>query len=317
MRKRNWFVILFLLLGFLYFGIAYYFSNLILIPPKRSIEFTKKRMANDLGLSMEGIIASMTMPQELVIPSELDKTPLQAWYFEQEKQASCALVLSHGWSDNRAGMLKYAPIFWNCGCDLLLYDHRAHFESGGQYATAGIKEKADLISVTNWLQQKTGLSEKQIGWMGESWGAATALQAGALDKDVAFIIAESPFQNWYSAIFERAEVMYGKMIYLFEPAVLALVNFRAGVNHQEASPIAVANQIVEPVLLLHSKTDEDTAAEQSVNISKHLNNSTSRFHLLDWGAAHAKNSTVKPEAYQRLLYDFIYEKAEGFGSCNF
>ncbi|MEL6942487.1 MAG: alpha/beta fold hydrolase, partial [Bacteroidota bacterium] len=175
-----------------------------------------------------------------------------------------------------------------------LYDHRMHGESDAAPATAGIKEKMDLIKVTEWLQERTQLADQQIAWVGESWGAATVLQAGALDKDVAFILADSPFQDWDSAIFERAIRDYGGWVSNIAPIVMTIVDWRADIDHNQASPKEAVKAIKEPVFLIHSQSDPETASTQSVNIAENLNPENSRFHHTNWGSKHCMDLINRP-----------------------
>jgi dipeptidyl aminopeptidase/acylaminoacyl peptidase len=153
------------------------------------------------------------------------------------------------------------------------------------------------------------LSGDQIGWMGESWGGSTVLQAGASTEDVAFIIAESSFQDWDSAVFERAKIWYGSWIVIMRPAVWAIVALRTGVDYETVSPLLKAKDITEPVLVLHSQSDTETAPVQSDHIAAALPANHSRLHNLDWGARHGNNVFARPQEYRELLFDFIHDFA--------
>jgi dipeptidyl aminopeptidase/acylaminoacyl peptidase len=312
MLKKFFIALIFLLLtGYLF--LSYSLSNRIL-EPHSSLERTKGRIQSGWGTTFEAIMDSMPEPEVFTLEG-VDGVPLKGRYFRMNDTANCAIIFAHGWSSTWAGMLKYVPPFEECGCDLVLYDHRSHGESGKAHPTAGIKEKEDLWRVTEWTQAKLSLSSQQIGWMGASWGAATALQAGASEKDVAFIVADAPYQDWYSAIFERALRDYGSGIHAFSFGVMSIVNWRAEVDYTQASPINLADQITEPVLLIHSRGDLQTNSQQSVNISKRLKAQTSIFHHLDWGNDHTKDVIANREGYTQLVQDFLKEKVKGFGEC--
>ncbi|NTV90496.1 MAG: hypothetical protein HGA22_09095, partial [Clostridiales bacterium] len=93
---------------------------------------------------------------------------------------------------------------WSRGCDLLFYDHRYHGASTGDYGTYGYYEKQDALAALSWFEQRAGLQPSQIGLMGESYGAATALQAGPLAPELAFIAADSPYGDLETIIREQA-----------------------------------------------------------------------------------------------------------------
>jgi pimeloyl-ACP methyl ester carboxylesterase len=56
----------------------------------------------------------------------IDGVALRAWNFRPRKSFGNTVILSHGLSDNRAGMMAYAQFFLRHGYDVLMPDARAH-----------------------------------------------------------------------------------------------------------------------------------------------------------------------------------------------
>lgn len=297
----------FLIFGLLYLGLAYYFSSLIIHPPRRTNAEVRDLMQLRAGIDIDTFRQKLPAGESFSLTAT-DEIEIAGTYFEQDT-SRCAFIISHGYGSTRLSMMKYAPFLYDCGCDVVVYDHRAHGASGGIHGTGGALEATDLLALTNWLKERTGLAAKQIAWMGESWGGSTVLQAGAMGEDVAFIIAESSFQNWESAVFERAERMYGSWVSWMKPTVWAFVSWRTGTDAYAASPLLKAKDITEPVLVMHSAADAETASEQSANIAKALPAGQYQFHHLEWGARHGNNVFTRPAAYQQIIYDFINEFA--------
>ncbi len=286
-----------------YLGLSWFLSNLILFP-QSSLDLTKSRMVSKWKTTYEEMMADLPEPQSFSLVS-FDETSIKGQYFQQPDTSGCAIILSHGWTSTWAGMLKYVPVLSDCTCDLVLYDHRAHGLSDGKYATGGINEAKDLLAVTDWVREQKGFSNEQIGWLGASWGAATVLMAGADADNVAFIIADAPFQDWYSAIFERGIRDYGSWIQLMSFGVLNVVGWRAGIDFEDASVLKVAHQIEEPVLLIHSKGDRETASHQSVNIAKKIPTDQCSFYHLDWGGDHTEDVRINRDRFQGLINEFL------------
>ncbi len=306
-------LIIFSLLLVLGYGmICWFFSNLILTT-NSSMERTQSRIAEHWHFPMETYLAKLPPPKNFEVKS-FDENIIRGKYFQRKDTAACAIVLVHGWSSTWAGMLKYTPLFEDCDCDIVMYDHRSHGASGKGLPSGSVNEARDLMAVTNWVQKNHQLSDTQIGWMGASWGGATVLKAGAESKNVGFIIADAPFQDWYSAIFERAERDYGFISKIVAPGVMQLVNWRTGVDYRNASPILAAPQIDEPVLLIHSEGDTQTASTQSVNISKHLTHPNSVFHHTQWGSEHTRDILDHTDQFIGLVDKFM-EAIDGFGTC--
>lgn len=285
-----------------YFSIAWYLSNLILFP-ESSHAATQSWIAQEWGTTYEEIMAKLPEPQDFTIHS-FDNTELKGKYFARTDTATCVVIAAHGWTSTWAGMLKYVPALADCSCDLVMYDHRGHGTSEKAFPTGSINESKDLLAVTEWVQQERGFTDEQIGWLGASWGGAAALKAGATQKKVGFIIADAAFQDWHSAIFERATRDYGAWTNLISSGVMEVVNWRTGIDYRQASPLATADKISEPVLLIHSKMDASTDSQQSVNIAKKLN-AQSVFHHLTWGGDHTQDVLIHQEKFRAVVKEFL------------
>lgn len=310
--KRIFFLILFIL-ALVYLGICWYFSNLILNPPQGDpLERTEQMLAIQ-GPNAQLVNDWLSIPDAFSIKSE-DGITLRGWHFKADS-AKCAIIMAHGWSASRLEMIKYFDLFEDCGCDIVVYDHRGHNESDDAHATGGIMESKDLLRITEWTQKQTGFTGEQIGWLGVSWGGATVLQAGASEKNVAFIISDSPFQDWHAAVLERAIRDYGTWINIFVPTIKGLVNMRANVHFGSASSLLSAPDIEEPVFLIHSKADSATASWQSVHIAERLNPELSIFHHTTWGNDHAEDISKNPEGFKALVGQFMDTYVGAFGRC--
>lgn len=279
--------------------------------PESSLEKTKSRIIQYWGTTYEDAMATMPEPQPFSVQSN-DGLSLNGKYFQMSDSSTCAIIMPHGWGAMWADMLKYVPTFSDCNCDFVMYDHRAHGESEGKYATGGIKEAEDLWLVTDWVLSNKNFKLNEIGWMGSSWGAATSLIAGAEPEDVGFIISDSPYQDWHSAVFERAIRDYGSGIQLLASGVMQMVNLRSGVNYKEASPVNKASGIAEPVLLIHSAADTKTSSNQSINIAKNLNPTHSQFHHSQWGNDHVMDAVRNQEEFRELVQQFLKKEAPQF-----
>ena len=82
----------------------------------------------------------------------------------------------HGITSNRASnnSLGIARRLREHGYNLLLFDQRAHGESGGERISGGYHERRDLGGAIDFLKSQ-GVLESSIGVLGASMGAGTAL----------------------------------------------------------------------------------------------------------------------------------------------
>ncbi|NJB85536.1 dipeptidyl aminopeptidase/acylaminoacyl peptidase [Lewinella marina] len=295
-----------------YLLITFVISNRVLDTPHRSLEESYRIATERWRLKLDSLQSELPPPQDIEFSSPEGALTLRGWYY-RGGQAGCGVIFAHGYNDNRVSMLKYTPYFDRCGCDLLLYDHRGFGDSDDAYASGGIHEARDLLAAHAWFREQTGLADEQIGWVGESWGAATALLAAA-DGSAwpAFVLAESPYADWHSAITERGVREYGPVLSVLSPGTFQWVNFRGGVDYSAASPAEAADRIRVPVLLFHSLSDTLTAPEQSDRIADRILREYLTYHALDWGAWHAHNVVWRPREYGRLVEEFLNREVPDF-----
>ncbi len=293
MKKILAFLILLFLVIYVFLG--WFFSSLIIIP---------WRSPPDLSLlNKYGVVA----PIEVLTD---DNVSLKGSYLKNPNDSVfCGAVVSHGWGGNRMGGAEYVPYFWKKGCDIILYDHRGHGESGGSLGTWSILERKDHLAFSEVLMRMSGLSLDQIGWIGKSWGAAAVLAASSVTPEVGFILADSPYRDIKSAVNERALRRYGSWIEIFYPITYFLVQWRAQFDLDEANIEALASEIRVPTLLIHSQSDDQTSSWQSVDINKKLNHEYAIFHHTNWGSQHCKDMKDHPQKYEALIDDFLTEKA--------
>ena len=132
---------------------------------------------------------------------------LKAWYFDEASDSNKSVILFHGLSDNRKGMIGYVQLFLRNGYNVLTPDWRAHGESGGELATYGIKEKDDVTSWINWLQSST--DSKKYYALGESYGAAVLLQSLENENRICAAVAECSFATFREAAYDRGGQLIG------------------------------------------------------------------------------------------------------------
>jgi fermentation-respiration switch protein FrsA (DUF1100 family) len=214
-----------------------------------------------------------------------------------------AVILFHGQSDNRAGMLGNAEMLLQHGFSVLLPDARAQGESGGSIATYGVKEAEDIRRWFEWLKRTE--VPHCIDGLGESMGAGQLLASLRAEAEFCAVVAESPFADFEEAAYDRLGRQFGTGQWLgrtfLKPAVesgFAYANLRYGVDLNQASPeMAVARSRV-PVFLIHGLVDTNLPPRHSEQIK------ASRFGVLLWepvSAGHCGAATAQPEEYERRV----------------
>lgn len=297
-----------LVLTSLYLAVAFYFSGLIVdAKPALADQNLIRNLQN-----YENIV-----PAKIIVTTDKGNE-FDAWHFKRFEHTTCIIIFTHGWKSSRLKMHSFFDAFSDTECDFVSYDLRGHGIHHARYSSGGILEKRELVKLSKVLGTTFSLAEHQIGWFGVSLGASTALQAAGKDFQPAFIVADSPFQDWHTAIFERGVKIYGGWVERFQPGVRAMIFLRTGIDYMEASALRNAEKIQSPVLLIHSLSDIDTAPSQSTEIFKRLDINKAVLSLNDWGAAHAKDVDQRPQEYKQLINNFICDHVASFvahGRC--
>jgi pimeloyl-ACP methyl ester carboxylesterase len=212
---------------------------------------------------------------------------LEGWRCKPSGTRRGLLVYLHGVADNRASGSAIIERFRQRGFETIAYDSRAHGSSGGQACTYGVLEKQDLRRVIDQVEPGP------VVLIGMSLGAAVALQAAADDPRVRIVVAAETFSDLRTVVRQRAPffVTDGALARVFE---LAERDGRFDVD--DASAVAAAARITQPVLLIHGAADVDTPPEHSRNVFAALRGL--RRLMLVPGAAH--NGSLRREIWPEI-----------------
>ena len=291
---------------------CWYFSGAIVAYKRSTLEEVRERTEPTMG---PYDLDKLGLPQPEDVSLDLGEgIVLSGWLFENELNGDCGVILHHGRGGARIETLMYVPLFWDRGCDVMMFDARHHGESTGEYATYGYYEKEDTLAVLTWFAERSGLEVSQIGLMGLSYGAATVLQAAALEPDLAFVAAEAAFQDLPTLLGEQAEQRYGPVARaILSPTVLLFAGWRADFDPTAVSPMLAAREIEAPVFLIHSLQDEDIPPAHAEAIYANITHDRKVLYVTDWGAPHARCMKTDPVTFKAYINDFLHRYVPHFG----
>lgn len=212
------------------------------------------------------------------------------------------VIFCHGHTVCRLGEVKYAPLFYEKGWSLLLYDHRYFGRSTGTCCTLGMKESEDLRKVMAYARQVFG-KDAVIALQGESMGAATVLYV--LDREKpAFVAADCPFSDTMDLfrymLPHRAHLPHWPLL----PLAAFLGRAVYGYDMVSVSPIRSVRESDTPICLFHGQADKLIPCVHSERLLEASRNPKSRMHLVP-GAHHAAALAGDPEGYSRVLSEFL------------
>ncbi len=187
-----------------------------------------------------------------------DGAELRGWKVRARSPNGNWIILFHGVSDNRSGVLGYAELLLRHGYNVVMMDSRAHGESTGDMATYGWKERYDTVVTTDGLYSTETVTH--LGAMGVSMGAAIALQSAAVDPRIEAVVAEDPFADLHEVLYDYAGLRFSPLLgkTLFRPATILAIDAIenvGGFSAADVSPVRAVTTRPFPILLICGTRD--------------------------------------------------------------
>ncbi|MBI4624136.1 MAG: alpha/beta hydrolase [Verrucomicrobia bacterium] len=182
----------------------------------------------------------------------------------------------------------------------LLYDARAHGESGGDLVSFGWFETRDLLGALDWLRTR---GFHKFGCVGVSQGGGTIALAAAKLHGVRWVVLESVYPTLSNAIDRRFRRTFGLPGWFAAALMVPLAEWRIGINAGTISPRDAIARLSCPVLVMSGDHDEHTRPEDAREVFEHASEPKS-FWLVP-GAAHVDLYGYAKHDYEVRLLEFI------------
>jgi fermentation-respiration switch protein FrsA (DUF1100 family) len=224
---------------------------------------------------------------------------LRGWFVSAEGHRG-VIVLLHGVRGNRSQMADRARFLHRAGYAVLLFDSRAHGESGGDAITFGHLESEDARAAVT-LARSLARGER-VGAIGVSLGGAAILLANP-PLDVDAMVLESVYPSIDHAIEDRLRWRAGFLAPVFAPALESMIPVRLGFRAGELRPIDHVSKLTPAKFFLFGTADRDTTVEESMEL---FNTAAEPKQM--WaveGAAHVDLCSFAPQEYERRVLEFL------------
>ncbi|MFC0272897.1 alpha/beta hydrolase [Metabacillus herbersteinensis] len=281
-------------------AIAYFFSNLILFPRKVQYEETYRRSIE--SGEIDAHVFEQKEKQEWFIDS-YHGYKIHGMFFPQDGSKKI-MIIAHGITWSLFGSFKYVEMFQKRGFSVLLCDHRFHGLSGGSHTSFGFYEKDDLKAWVDYIEERFG-SGMFIGLLGESLGAASALQYVNKDSRVSFCIADCAFSDLTSLLKLRLLLDFKLNIYPLIYLTSFITRLRFGWDFTEISPIRGLEKTRTPILFIHGQEDDFIPLQMTVDMFKRKKGQKELYLVPK--AGHAQAFLADPKGYETKVIEFIKE----------
>ncbi len=225
---------------------------------------------------------------------------LHAQCLKNPEETDRYVIISHGYTDNRFGALKYAKMYLELGFNVIVYDLRGHGLNEPAFCTYSARERKDLLALISDCRERYG-DVSVLGLHGESLGAATSVAALEAKPPVDFVVADCGFSEIASVLQAGIRSMHMPGFMVGVASLCAKIRF--GYSYDEMRPIEClkGNQI--PILFIHGANDTFILPEHSEKM-KAATGGYAEVHLIP-GADHAMSILTDPAGYQEIVREFL------------
>ena len=231
---------------------------------------------------------------------------LHAQFLKNPGDTDRYILISHGYTDNRFGALKYAYMYLELGFNVIVYDLRGHGLNEPAICTYSIRESQDLLAMIQDSRERFR-NMAILGIHGESLGAATSVAVLKEKPPVDFVVADCGFSDIVPVLKGAMKGMHlpGFLVYL----VSVCARIRYGYSFREMRPIESLRENHIPILFIHGAEDSFILPEHSERM-KAATKGYAELHLIP-GAGHAMSILTDPKAYQAIVRKFLTEQFPG------
>jgi len=242
-------------------------------------------------------------PLDIVVE---DSIHLKGWFiFARTDDAQGTIILLHGIGSCKESWLPMADTLAYKGFNSILFDLRAHGESGGMNCTFGYYEKYDVSAVINEAQKCTG-DIGPYGVFGHSLGAAVALQAMAVDSSIICGIAQSPFATLRETLHDYWFQMCGISLAFIPDAAMRKTEHIARFTVDSVKPEIDARSIINPVMIIHGVMDKKISIEYGKRVYDNLHSQMKEWYSIEYGG-HDDLPEIGGNAYYEKVSSFFRE----------
>ncbi len=263
--------IFFVLTNVVAFFHAYKFTHFAEANESKTRDPKKLSVTEKIGTILFGVSnprpSNNAFPDQKYLTIKLQSNrDIECWSIKADSSKG-TVILFHGFSGQKAGMLDKANVFLNLGYNVLLVDFMGSGGSEGNQTTIGYLEAAQVKTCFDYLKNS---GENNIYLFGTSMGAVAIMKAlGDYTIKPNGIIIECPFGTMYETVCARFKTMNAPTF-----PMAGLLVFWGGAQNGfwafDHNPREYAKNINCPTLLLYGEQDDKVSKKEIDEIFSNL-----------------------------------------------
>jgi uncharacterized protein len=273
----------------------------------------RRELTPELVKEADADFAAIQAQREDLTATGADGSKLRGWKVRPQDPNGSWILLFHGVADNRVGVVGQAHFLLRAEYSVVMMDARAHGASEGKMATYGWLERRDTTAIIDALYASLAPAHPQhLFALGESKGAAMALQSVAADPRIEAVVAEAAFASLREAAYDYAGLqkypLLGKT--LFAPGAWTMIyrgESLAGFPAAEVSPQKSVAARNFPVLLICDGADTTLPCRHTRKIFAAVTGPKELWEVPD--AFHTAAITYQPAEFARRVLAFLAQCA--------
>jgi pimeloyl-ACP methyl ester carboxylesterase len=252
-----------------------------------------------------------TTPAEIGIDFEnisfitTDSIKLRGWFIgSQNSLTAPTIIIAHGLGASKSDFINLSGFLSSNGFNVLLFDFRAHGESGGKSCSLGLKEQMDITAALDYIISRKNLKNKNIGLYGFSLGGSAGILTASKDLRIKAIVADTPFSRLYTISADVFKRTYHLPSFPFMQLANVFYRLSFGGWIGQVAPADVIHLISpRPILLITSDIDQMTPIYHARELIRKAGEPKELWVIE--GATHGGTISMDAERYNQKLFNFF------------